>query len=47
MCKVRKYLRKGENAMGTNSVFTISYWDNKRITLAAFLAAQKGSYIRK
>ena len=33
--------------MGTNSVFTISYWDNKRITLAAFSAAQKESYIRK
>lgn len=33
--------------MRTNSVFTISYWDNKRITLAAFSAAQKGSYIRK
>ena len=47
MCKVRKYLKKGENAMRTSFVFTISYWDNKRISLAAFSAAQKESYIRK
>ena len=47
MCKVRKYLKKGENAMRTNLQFTSSYCDNKRISLAAFSAAQKGSYIRK
>ena len=33
--------------MRTNSEFTSSYWDNKRISLAAFSAAQKESYIRK
>lgn len=33
--------------MRISSVFTISYWDNKRISLAAFSVAQKESYIRK
>ena len=33
--------------MRTRLEFTFSYWDNKRISLAAFSAAQKGSYIRK
>ena len=47
MCKVRKYFKKGENAMRTNLQFTSSYRDNKRISLAAFSAAQKGSHIRE